>query len=237
MYLSLQHGTEVIKMEVVFRRRKTMEIQVHPGGVVRVLVPVGTPAHVILERVKSKEGWIAEKLDQLKDAGCLPAGRELVNGETLLYLGRNYPLQIQVAGNLKEASVKLYRGRFQVVVPVQTEDIVREVLKEWYIQKAGKKVKERVEYYGQKLRKTPLSIKIKDQRRRWGSCTSDGKLLFNWRIIMAPVRIIDYLVVHEMCHLYHMNHSKEFWYLVASILPDYKERREWLKKNGAIMDL
>lgn len=93
-------------------------------------------------------------------------------------------------------------------------------------------IPKRVNYYHQFTGGTFQKITIRDQKTRWGSCSSKGTLSFSFRLMMAPPRVLDYVVVHELCHLTHMNHSKDFWNMVASILPDYKEHRKWLKENG-----
>ena len=95
----------------------------------------------------------------------------------------------------------------------------------------------RVAYFHQFTRGNFTSITIRDQKTRWGSCSGRGTLSFNWRLILAPPEILDYVVVHELCHLTHMNHSREFWDLVGSVIPDYKVRRKWLKENGHTLRL
>lgn len=95
----------------------------------------------------------------------------------------------------------------------------------------------RVSYFQQFTGGTYHSISIRDQKTRWGSCSGRGNLSFNWRLILAPPEILDYVVVHELCHLTHMNHSKDFWGLVGKVLPDYKDRRKWLKENGHTLRL
>ncbi|MEE8381899.1 MAG: M48 family metallopeptidase [Thermodesulfobacteriota bacterium] len=98
-------------------------------------------------------------------------------------------------------------------------------------------IEQRVKRYGKRLGVLPRDIKIKDQKKRWGSCSNNGILRFNWRISMAPVSIIDYIVVHELCHLKIKSHSPDFWKLVSLALPDYQERREWLKTNTPLLKL
>ncbi|TET07215.1 MAG: M48 family peptidase [Candidatus Atribacteria bacterium] len=98
-------------------------------------------------------------------------------------------------------------------------------------------IDKRVNFYIPKIEEELNQVKIKEQKKRWGSCTAKGNIYFNWRTIMAPSNVIDYIVVHELCHLAYSNHSKKFWDKVESILPDYKERRKWLKKYGIRMDL
>ncbi|MTI83044.1 MAG: M48 family metallopeptidase [Firmicutes bacterium] len=237
MKLSVTCANGKLDLEVVFRKRKTMEIQVHPPGTVKVIVPAGTSKQAILTVVKSKENWLTKKLNELKDIGCLPAERELVTGASLFYLGSKYQLEVQKTSNVKVISVRLQPGKLLVVTPTKDQGKIKEALEQWYRKKAAVEISERVQYYAVGLKKAPTEIKIKHQKRRWGSCTGAGKLLFNWRCIMAPGPILDYVIVHEMCHLHYMNHSKDFWGLVGSIIPDYKERRAWLKKNGVLLDL
>lgn len=105
-------------------------------------------------------------------------------------------------------------------------------LEKKYRQAAKQYIYERVEYYLPLTGGHYSSIRIGDQKTRWGSCSSNKTLSFSWRLMLAPPRVLDYVVVHELCHLTHMNHSKEFWTLVASVDPDYKEHRKWLKENG-----
>ncbi|MDF2503610.1 SprT family zinc-dependent metalloprotease [Clostridium sp.] len=107
----------------------------------------------------------------------------------------------------------------------------------WYREMAKEEINKRVSFYQKYFNMKPSEIKVKEQKRRWGSCTYKDSLLFNWRCVMAKESVLDYIVVHEMCHMVHKNHSKEYWKAVASILPDYKQREQWLKYNGAKMDL
>ena len=105
-------------------------------------------------------------------------------------------------------------------------------LEKRYREAAKDYIPKRVEYYHQFTGGSYNKITIRDQKTRWGSCSSNGTLSFSFRLMLAPPRVLDYVVVHELCHLKHMNHSKEFWNMVESILPDYKEHRKWLKENG-----
>jgi len=107
-----------------------------------------------------------------------------------------------------------------------------EILEKRYKKAARAKLEARTAYYHAVTGGNYTSITIRDQKTRWGSCSSRGTLSFNYRLIYAPPEILDYVVVHELCHLTHMNHSKDFWNMVASIMPDYRERRKWLKDHG-----
>ncbi|MBM7853900.1 putative metal-dependent hydrolase [Desulfohalotomaculum tongense] len=237
MKLSTNYGTQIINFEVMYSKRKTMEIRVEPPGVVKVVVPQNTPEQVILERVKSKGAWIVQKLFLLRSVEYRPIKREFVNGESFMYLGRNYSLQLQLDKTVKKPEVKLYQGKFQVKTPTNDEAAIRKAMELWYRNKTKEKVEERIKYYQHFFNIKPTNVKVKDQKKRWASCTSRNELLFNWRCVMASSPVLDYIVVHEMCHMVYKNHSQDFWGLVASIIPDYKWRKDWLKKYGVKMDL
>lgn len=234
--LSFQHGTSKIDFEVIYRKRKTMEIRVEPPGKIKVIAPEGLPEDLIMETVHKKAKWIQRALSSVKDVEYRPYNRQFVNGESFLYLGANYPLQIELDESMRRPEVKLNLGKLLVKSPSQDEQVIRGALEKWYRMKCQEKIEERIEYYKDQVGAEPTEVKVKEQKKRWGSCTAQDRLLFNWRCIMAPSYILDYIVVHEMCHLIHKNHSKDYWASVAEILPDYKERRQWLKENGIKMD-
>ncbi|MGE4283843.1 MAG: M48 family metallopeptidase [Clostridia bacterium] len=237
MKLSFEYGTNVIKFDLIYKKRKTLEIRIEPPNVVTVIAPMGLSEQKVLEQVKTKSRWIVRKLSEVKDIKYKPIKKEFVNGEVFMYLGLNYRLQIVIEPTVSKPIVSLTDDKFVISTSTTDEAILYKVMEQWYRSKAQEKIGERVAYYSHKLNKTPKNIKIKEQKKRWGSCSSLGNLNFNWKCIMAPASVLDYLVVHEMCHLFHMNHSKDFWNMVASILPDYKQRKEWLKKHGVRMSL
>lgn len=114
---------------------------------------------------------------------------------------------------------------------------VKENLEKWYREEAREYLYNRTAYYGKILGEYPENIRIKEQKTCWGSCSSKRNLNFNWKLLMAPLEILDYVVVHELCHLKYMNHSRDFWNCVGEILPDYAVRRQWLKENGRFLKL
>ena len=116
------------------------------------------------------------------------------------------------------------------LTPAETKRL--EILEKRYRKTARTRFEARTAYYHQFTGGNYTSITVRDQKSRWGSCSSRGTLSFNYRLIFAPPKVLDYVVIHELCHLTHMNHSKEFWNMVEDILPDYKEHRKWLKENG-----
>ncbi|MDY0236425.1 MAG: SprT family zinc-dependent metalloprotease [Gudongella sp.] len=237
MKLSYEYGTQTIEFEVIFRKRKTMAIQIQPPDIVTVISPKGVKEDEILKAVKTKSKWITQKLFQIREMEYLKRNREYVNGESFVYMGRNYSLQIIIDESYKVPEAKLFRGKFYVYTHSTDADTIRRALEKWYKKKALQKVLERIDYYQKYFDVSPNKVMIKEQKKRWGSCSSHRNLYFNWKCIMAPSPVLDYLVVHEMSHMVHMNHSPEFWNLVRSIIPDYEERRKLLKNQGVKYDL
>ncbi|MBU3190743.1 M48 family metallopeptidase [Clostridium bowmanii] len=237
MKLSFKYGTTNIAFNVEYKNRKTMEIAVEAPNIITVIAPMGTSEEKIVKKVKSKANWIIQKIYSYKHMHYEPINREFVNGESFMYLGRNYSLQIELNLTIKNPDVKLYRGKFIVTAPNKDEEDIRNAMEQWYRNKAKQVISDRIKYYQKFFNIVPTVVKVKEQKKRWGSCTSKNQLLFNWRCIMAKANAMDYIIVHEMCHMYHKNHSKEFWELVASVLPDYEIRKEWLKNYGVRMDL
>ncbi|CDF58287.1 M48 family metallopeptidase [Thermobrachium celere] len=237
MKLKFQYGTRTIEFNLDYRRRKTVEISVEPPDVINVIAPDGIKEEDVLEVVKKKANWIVQKLFLLNSVETTPIKREYVNGESFMYFGRNYSLQILIDENIKKPEVRLFRGKFYVTVNKKDDSVIKKAMEEWYRQRTLEKVQERLKYYQNFFSKKPTAIKVKEQKKRWASCTSKDELLFNWRCAMARADAFDYILVHEMCHLYYKNHSKDFWNLLSKVMPDYEKRREWLRKYGVRMDL
>ena len=238
MKYSVKYGTKDIEFNIEFKNRKTMSISVEPPNNVTVVAPVGTSEEEIKEAVKSKGSWIVQKLFEFRNIESKRVNREFVNGESFMYLGRNYSLQIHIDETLQNnSSVKLFRGKFHVYVKEKNDELIKAAMEAWYREKTEEQVKKRIKYYQKFFNKKPMDIKVKEQKKRWASCTSNNELLFNWRCVMAKSIALDYIVVHEMCHMYYMNHSQEFWDLVSSVMADYEVRKEWLRDYGIRMDI
>lgn len=237
MKLGFQFGTTYIEFEVAYRKRKTLEISVEPPNKITVVAPIGITEEVIIKKTKSRARWIIEQLYSFKNMNYQKINREYVNGESFMYLGRNYSLQIIVDEKVKKSEIKLYHSKFYATAQSKDTVTIEKAMEQWYRKKTKEKIEERIKYYQPFFNKKPTGIKVKEQRMRWGSCTAKDELLFNWRCVMAKANVLDYIIVHEMCHIYYKNHSKEFWELIASIMPDYQSRKEWLKNYGVKMDL
>ena len=237
MKLSTKYGNKTIEFDLLYRNRKTLAIQIEPLDNILVISPEGLPEDVIKEKVKSKGKWIIKKILEFKEIGYEPFDREFVNGEAFMYLGRNYSLEILNNPDIKGPKVNLLDGKFYLNTPVKEHTVMKKAMEKWYRKEAENLINRRVEFYRLIIGKKPNKIRIREQKKRWGSCTSKDNIYFNWRAIMASSNVIDYIIVHELVHLIYRNHSKEFWNKIESILPDYKERQKWLRKNGIRMNL
>jgi len=234
-------GNQLIKYKIIRTNRKTMGIIIDNNKNLIVRSPEDTAETKIEEVLKKKTSWILSKLKEMDKIKPAPKEKEFMTGEKLTYLGRRYRLEVSPAEILK-VEIKLYQGKFIINYPEKLKEDdekrreeIRDTLIEWYREHAKEKINERVEKYKDKLDVQPNNVVVKKQKKRWGSCSSKGNLNFNWRIILAPMSIVDYLVVHELTHLLHDNHSGEFWATVGSIIPDVKAKREWLKVNGRLL--
>jgi hypothetical protein len=233
MRLSFQYGETRIEFDVVFRKRKTMTIKVEPPAQITAIVPLKTSQRVIIESVGSKAPWIVKKLEYLKQIGCPAGPRQYANGETFMLLGNTYPLQVEADSSLTKMRIGITEDVLLVNSPVQDKEAIKKLVELWYRQEAKLLINSRIKFYQPQIPIVPNRVVIKEQKTRWGSCSSKHNLNYNFKTVMAPLPVLDYIVVHEMCHLVHLNHSREFWNLVESIIPEYRQHKEWLKMNGA----
>ncbi|MCM1135266.1 MAG: M48 family metallopeptidase [Clostridium sp.] len=157
---------------------------------------------------------------------------KLENGDELYYLGEKRTLRV-IREERSRAKVKCVMASLLMWVPYEADyEYRRRQLENWYRREAAAVFEEKAEEFAKRLQVSFHTIRIKDQKSRWGSCSSKGNLNFNWRLIMAPEPVCDYVIIHELCHLVHMNHSAEFWALVGSICPEHKQYRKWLREKG-----
>ncbi len=232
MKLSFEHRSETVEFTVSYRKRKTLGIEVRPPGVVTVAVPMGTSKDRIMSAVLGKADWILQKRDQMRILSENNAEPETYKeGSPVQFLGKGRVIKILEDPNYDIPAIQLEEDCIEVLTASPHEDIVRNAVEKWRSQITKQHLENRIEYYQQYFNQTPSRIIIKEQKRRWGSCNSDRELRFNKHCMKASERAIDYLVVHEMSHMVHMNHSKAFWDHVEKIMPDYKTARAELKKT------
>ena len=222
-------------------RKKTIAISIEPTGGVLVRVPVNTSNSSLTNIVQSKAKWIIEKLRTIEGVS-IPLKKEFVIGESFSYLGRHMRLKILKSSNVKKHAVRMYRGRLEVMLNLssmngESNGEIKDAITRWYKMRSSKYISSRVKIYATQIGLPEPQVFIRNQQKIWGSCNAKGELRFNWKIIMAPVSIIDYVVVHELCHLKYHNHSKAFWKYLGMILPDYERQKERLMKEGILYNL
>lgn len=221
---------EVIRTQ----RVKSADIRVEEGRV-SIIVPDQLPLDRITKLLKNKDRWIREKISLQREA--LPTScKQYISGESFSYLGRNYRLKV-IDGLF--APVKLIEGRLVTALPSSQEQphMIRNALIRWYKHHAEIKLKAKAQRYSSIIGVIPKSIGVRSFKSRWGSCSPTEQIDFNWKIIMAPNRIVDYVVIHELCHLVHHDHSPLFWKEVERAMPGYAECKEWLKMNAVKLDI
>ena len=227
---------QVVEYNIVYRKRKTVEIRIEYPDKVLVRAPVGLDKIRIQEILESKRDWILEKLELIKGIEP-PPEKQFISGEEFLYLGQAYTLAVLIDEKVEKPVVRLDGRELVITAPVHEAELLRTALQNWYGKQTLKAALELMPKYTKIIGRKPDRLKISTARKRWGSCSSKGNVLLNWRLAMAPLSILEYVLVHELCHLVHMNHSREYWDLVESVLPDYQERLGWLKANGAQLDI
>ncbi len=214
-------------------RRKTLSIIVHPDNRVIVAAPATYSPKNILQFVEKKADWIRKAIQANLQRGRQCREKRFQTGDKLLYLGREYILRVE-----RGSASQVILGDEDICVRLKDEgagpgpSAVEEHLLEWYHARALAKVKEKVTLYAGRIGVNPRLVALKSLKSRWGSCSVHGRISLAWNIIMAPEAVLDYLVVHELCHMVHHDHSAGYWRLVESVLPDHRERRQWLRKNG-----
>ena len=237
---SIRFGDTTIEYQVrrSERRKKTVQITVDGGGV-QIAAPLSTPEDELRALVKKRAPWILSYTTQdMLEA----APKRFVSGETLPYLGRNVRMVVE-SGNVRSPEVRFDHWRLRLVIPEGISDgkrfdLIHRAIIRWYRDRAQERLKATVERWWPTLGSEEKStVLIRDQRQRWGSCAPDGTLRFNWRTVMLKPALIEYVVVHELAHLTHRNHSSDFWSLVSRLMPDVLQRRKALRQAGRMLPL
>lgn len=213
-------------------KRRKLTITVERDRSVVVHAPEGISDEKIDKVVTSKRQWIYEKLGHPQKYHDLPhaPGKELVSGESALYLGRQYRIEMVKTGLAKIQ----FAQRF--LIPATQASTRTEALREWYIGKAKEKIVPRVKLHARQLGVEVAEVKIVDNRYRWGSCTLNNNVNFNWRLIKAPMFVIDYVIVHELAHLIEANHTPRFWNIIRVQAPTMEKAKAWLKEHGQLLE-
>ncbi|CAN7715379.1 SprT family zinc-dependent metalloprotease [Pseudorhodoferax sp. LjRoot39] len=217
--------------------RRTTDIVIERDGAVTVRPPARMTPEQVDHTVLSRRLWIYRNLAEWRDLNATRVVREWVNGESFLYLGSAYRLLLVAEQN---APLKLKDGRFcllRSVVDTGGKAAAQEAFRGFYSTAGQARIAQRVAYFSPRVDVEPGPLQVRELGYRWATSLPGGGLLFHWKCLMAPPKIIDYIVVHELCHLRHRDHGEAFWNEVDKVLPDYRKRKEWLRMRGAEMDL
>lgn len=219
-------------------RATRVRIVVKPGKVEVVIPLKGVSEKRVDQFVHEKRQWIEQtlaKIAQITEPHSSPIPDVYTNDTEILYRGKGYKLSIQPT-KLKRLKIE-FTDYFIVHVPEglpleQHSEVIKKALLQWLRKQTLVQVQVAVNQHAERKRLFPRSITIKSQKSRWGSCGFQGDININWLLILAPPEVLEYVVVHELCHIQVKNHSRQFWDLVTEHLPDYKQRRRWLKTQG-----
>lgn len=219
-------------LKLVFKiapRSRSVSVRVLADGSVVVTAPRFTPRIVINQFVAKHEEWIREKQGSVVEKlNALVAERE-----KLFFRGLEYDFRLRISP--QKEGVKITDSILTVTAAQEDHAEVRRILEKWYRTQAAKHFKERVPLLADLVDSTVKTVSIRSQRTRWGSCSSRNTISLNWRLIMAPDWVSDYVIYHELAHLTHMNHSKDFWQLVERYVPNHKDAQKWLKDHHALL--
>ncbi|MBL7839391.1 MAG: M48 family metallopeptidase [Cyclobacteriaceae bacterium] len=228
MTASIDFGSKQIKFQVKFAKRKSLGITVTPDMEVLATAPIDTPLERIKDKIRHRAPWIIKQQGFFLSFHPKSAPKRYVSGESHLYLGRNYRLRI-LSGKSNRVT---YKGRF-IEVTSKDKSKVKSLLRKWYREKAKEKFAEIAEPLIQKFRKyqvEPRGLYLQEMTTRWGSCTSRGKIILNPELVKAPKACIEYVIIHELCHLVHPNHTQKFFDLQTKEMKDWEKWKNKLEK-------
>ena len=219
-----------IKYSIKYSARKTISIIVERDRSVVVIAPLNTSEAVIAKEVNKRKRLLQEKISHNQKYPFPKSAKQFVSGETLLYLGKHYKLY--VTENPDEGIS--FDNKFFIGKTNQKE--ANKLFRDWYIKSATEILVPKAKLIAKQLGVSYNNINILDLKYRWGSCTPKDNIHFNWRIIKAPMTVIEYIIVHELTHLLEANHTPEFWNRVAVMQPEFEKAKKWLKEYGGELE-
>lgn len=216
--------------KLIRSKRKTIALGITADAALVIRAPHHTSLSYIERLLSKKMGWIQKIMARIMSRPrVLP--REFIDGESFLYLGKTYKMRIE------RNAAKLIAFKNGFILNTKDKNRARDLIINWYKAEAKRKITERVEWCARRFGLPFKSIKITSAGKRWGSCGTSGNLNFSWRLIMAPTSVIDYVIIHELAHLEHKNHSKAFWNSVKVMYSNYEKAMSWLKQNEGTLTI
>lgn len=216
------------------RRRRSIALRVEPSGTVTVLAPRYALSHFIQRFVQSQAGWIQGRLADYEEQRKKYPPKTFASGDSFPVWGRDCPLTVVYDAALQSPRCQWIAEQLRVTLKDDRRpNAVKDLLREWYARQTENQIQESIPMMAASMGVSPIRVKVVEQRKRWGSCSRQGSLRFNWRLSMMPRPILDYVMIHELAHIKAHNHSKTFWDIVRQAMPDFKSHRTWLRKNGS----
>lgn len=220
-----------IQYSVLYSNRKKLSIIVERDRQVIVRAPIDTSAELIEKEVNKRRFLLHKKINHVQKYETPKPHKEFVSGEAIMYLGNYFKLEV----TQDDIEGVYFDNKFYISKSNQLK--AEALFKKWYIQQAEQKILPKVKMYAQNLGVKYKEVKILNLKYRWGSCTPKDNINFNWRLIKAPIFVLDYIIVHELAHLIEANHTPEFWNIVSIQLPHYQKAKDWLKENGHLLEV
>lgn len=231
--IRIARRTESFEVRLRYADSERLSISVHPDLRVTAVVPLQAPAATVRRRIEARAGWICQQREAFRVSRPIPVRRRYISGESHLFLGRQYRLRVRDVPVAKP-QVKLRGGYIYVEAPRPLNpSTIRDLLRMWYMARARELLNQKCQQWYQRLRSLGIPevrMRLRTMTSRWGSCTPSGAILLNPELVKLPVQCIDYVVVHELCHLKVLRHSAEFYRYLSRYMPDWRSRKERLDR-------
>ena len=228
----LTFGKREFVVEIQFNKRKSFSITVYPDLRIVAKAPLRFNIKDVRRGLNKKASWISKKINYFEQFQPLPPELQYISGETHYYLGQQYRLKINRG---KTRRVKLIDGSFEMELPDPSDrEKAKKVMQSWYSSHAKEILTKRFEMLLPSFKRFSVvepEVRFRRMKRRWGSCSQKGVIMLNTELIKASIPCIDYVIIHELCHLKYLKHDKEFYHLLKKVLPDWKKRKEQLEKR------
>lgn len=238
--MKLDESIRKIHYTVIRSKRRTVTICIDQKGLISVRAPFFVNNREIEKIIAEKTEWIQKKQQQIFNRNENSKNhmiRTYQDKGTMPFQGIEYPMVFLLNQSTNRPRIQLINQQFQIMAQEFKESTIKEAFLIWYREQARRIYQERVDFFQQQIQEPYGQIRIKEQKTCFGSCSAKRNLNFNWKCVLAPPQVLDYIVVHELCHLKQLNHSKQFWMEVEKVMPDYKKAKQWLRDNEAQLNL
>lgn len=240
--ISFNYEGRELAVDIIYRKRKNISLKVSPKENIQIIAPNKVSKDLLKKVLKDNSNWILSKLNKFKTFDDNFLKRDYVDDEIYYYMGKQYRLKILKDMNFQNKNNKSYNyieikgNNLEIRTNNWEKDYIKESLKKWYKLRSEEIIMDRIDFLRKESKDfrsiEPSLVKVKEQKKIWGSCNTSKTIYINSKISMLPLDAIDYIIAHEFCHIIYMNHSKDFYALVQKIIPNYKEIVSWLKENN-----